>query len=367
MKIDFNALVVFYLFSAVQGLTTSVLLLASARAWPANRWLGLLLVGLSLQTVDSFFIAAGMYSQHNALYFSPLFFSWSYGPLLFFYVRTLATGNPALRKNEGWHFAPVAVQVLFFAFVSVQSLEFKTWFWFNVHKPYTRYLEYYGTIALVLGYGWRSFRLLPAAPSAPGWLRPFLLGLGIFYGLAMFYPVFSTLFLPPLAPKFYLTELVLPVFAYWMGLAGYLRGLAVRQRSQPPPKPKARPEVEPQHLERLRLAMERDRLYRNPTLTLPDLADHVGLTPNAVSACLNSGLGTSFNDFVNGHRLAEVKQRLLTDDVEKLTILGIAYDAGFNSKTTFNRVFKESTGLSPKSFRNTSQPTQWDDPTAQRA
>jgi len=362
MQIDFNALVVFYLLSAAQGLTTSVLLLTSARTWPANRWLGLLLAGLSLQTLDSFLIASGMYRQYNALYFSPIFLSWSYGPLLFFYVRTLATGSSVLRKNEAWHFLPVVVQVLFFALVSVQNLEAKTWFWFNVHKPYTRYVEYYGTIALVLGYGWRVFRLLPAAPSAPGWLRPFLLGLGVFYGLAVLYPVFSTLVLPPRSPKFYLTELVLPVFAYGMGLAGYLR-----QRSQIPPRPKTRPEVEPEHLERLRQAMVRDHLFRNPTLTLPDLASHVGLTPNAVSACLNAGLGTSFNDFVNGYRLAEVKQRLLTDDVEKLTILGIAYEAGFNSKTTFNRVFKESTGLSPKNYRNTSQPTQWDDPAAQRA
>lgn len=362
MKIDFNALVVFYGICAAQGLTTTVLLFTSARVWPANRWLGLLLAGLSLQTVDSFFIQAGIYAQNPRLYFSPLFFGWSYGPLLFFYVRTLATGNGTLRRNERFHFLPVAVQTLFFAVLSLQSLEFKTWFWQHVHKPYTRYVDYYGTIALVLGYGWRSFRLLPTAPSAPGWLRPFLLGLGVFYVLALFYPLFSTLVLPPRSPKFHLTELVLPVFAYWMGLAGYLR-----QRSQLSPKPKVRPDVEPEHLERLRRAMEHDRLFRNPTLTLPDLASHVGLTPNAVSACLNAGLGTSFNDFVNGHRLAEVKQRLLTDDVEKLTILGLAYEAGFNSKTTFNRVFKESTGVSPKSFRNASQPTQWDDPTAQRA
>ncbi|MBC7890992.1 MAG: helix-turn-helix domain-containing protein [Sphingobacteriaceae bacterium] len=149
---------------------------------------------------------------------------------------------------------------------------------------------------------------------------------------------------------------MLPVFAYWLGLAGYLR-----QRAAAPPKTKTRPEVEPEHLQRLTQSMERDGLFRNPELTLPDLAAHLGLTPNAVSACLNAGLGISFNDFVNGHRLAEVKRRLLTDDVEKLTILGIAYEAGFNSKTTFNRVFKESTGLSPKAYRNTSQPTRWDD------
>ncbi len=364
MKINFSVLVIFYLFCLVQGITTSALLLSSARKHPANRWLGLLTAGLTLHVVDFFLTYAGLYRQSNALYFSPIFYSWSFGPLLFFYVRTLASGREDFRRRELLHFVPVAIQALFFGLLSAQSLNVKSDFWLHVHKPYTRYLEYYITIGLVLGYGWRSWRLLPTAPLAPTWLRPFLLGLGAFYGLAIFYPLLSAWLLPPRSPRFYLTELVLPVFAYWLGLAGYLR----QRVSAVPPKAKARtdPDVDPEHLQRLRQAMESDALFRNPTLTLPDLASHVGLTTNAVSACLNAGLGTSFNDFVNGYRLAEVKQRLLTDDVEKFTILGIAYEAGFNSKTTFNRVFKESTGLSPKSFRNTSQPTQRDDAAAPR-
>lgn len=359
MKINLSLLVIFYLFCLVQGATTSALLLSSARRHPANRWLGLLTAGLTLQVVDFFLTYAGIYRQNNALYFSPIYYSWSFGPLLFFYVRALASGQEIFRRKESLHFVPVAVQTVFFVVLSLQDLEFKSWFWVHVHKPYTRYLEYYVTIALVLGYGWRSLRLLPTAPMVPSWVRSFLLGLGAFYILAIFYPLLSTWWLPPRAPKFYLTELVLPVFAYWLGLAGYLR----QRAAEAPAKAKPRPTVavEPEHLRRLTDAMERDGLFRNPELTLPDLAAHVGLTPNAVSACLNAGLGTSFNDFVNGYRLAEVKQRLLTDDVEKLTILGIAYEAGFNSKTTFNRVFKESTGLSPKAYRNTSQPTRWDD------
>jgi len=357
MQINLTPLVIFYLFCLVQGFTTSILLLGSARKHPANRWLGLLTAGLTLQVVDFFLTYAGIYRQNNGLYFSPVYYSWSFGPLLFFYVRTLASGQETFLRKESLHFVPVAIQALFFVVLSLQNLEFKTWFWLQVHKPYTRYLEYYVTIALVLGYGWRSLRLLPAVPQAPAWLRSFLIGLGAFYGLAIFYPLLSTWLLPPRAPKFYLTELVLPVFAYWLGLAGYLRQRVIAVA----PKAKFRPEVEPEHLQRLTQAMERDGLFRNPELTLPDLAAHLGLTPNAVSACLNAGLGTSFNDFVNGYRLAEVQRRLLTDDVEKLTILGIAYEAGFNSKTTFNRVFKGRTGLSPKAYRNTSQPTRWDD------
>lgn len=352
MTIPLDARVLFLLFCLFQGTTTSVLLLASARRHPANRYLGLLLAGLTLHTLDSFLNDAGLYARNNALYFSPIYFSWSYGPLLFLYVRTLAAGRDDFRRADWIHFLPVGIQFAFFAVLVGQSLDTKTWFWMNVHKPLTRYVEYYVTIALVLGYLARSLRVLRPAP--PRWLRSFLLGLGVFYGLAIFYPIFSTLWLPPKAPKFYLTEQVLPVFAYWLGLVGYLRGLAVRGPRTPPeaaPKSRVRPEIEPDQVDVLKRAMTEDGLFRNPALTLADLAAHVGLSAAVVSASLNAGLGQSFNEFVNGYRIAEVKRRLGTPDVERLTILGIAYESGFNSKTTFNRVFKETTGVSPKEYQ----------------
>jgi AraC-like DNA-binding protein len=347
MTIPLDARVLFLLFCLFQGATTSVLLLLSARRHPANRYLGLLLAGLTLHTLDSFLTNAGLYARNNALYFSPIYYSWSYGPLLFFYVRTLAAGRDDFQRRDAVHFLPVAIQFAFFAALATQSLDTKTWFWFTIHKPVTRYVEYYVTIALVLGYLAWSLRLLRTAPVPPNWLRPFLLGLGAFYGLAIFYPVFSTLWLPPKAPKFYLTEQILPVFAYWLGLVGYLRGRA----TVPVAKPKPRPEVGLDQLDRLKRAMTDDGLYRNPTLTLADLAAHVGLSAAAVSARLNAGLGQSFNEFVNGYRIEDVKRRLGTPDVERLTILGLAYEAGFNSKTTFNRVFKELTGVSPKEYQ----------------
>ncbi|MBF9237491.1 helix-turn-helix transcriptional regulator [Hymenobacter sp. BT683] len=102
-------------------------------------------------------------------------------------------------------------------------------------------------------------------------------------------------------------------------------------------------------------------MYRDPDLTLDRLAHHVGLSPNVVSQTINAGLQQSFHDVVNGYRLAEVKQRLLTADARRLTVLALALEAGFNSMTTFNRVFKEKTGLTPKEYQNKYHLTRWDD------
>ena len=64
---------------------------------------------------------------------------------------------------------------------------------------------------------------------------------------------------------------------------------------------------------------------------------------------------------MNGYRIEEVKRRLQAGDTQRLTLLGIAYESGFNSKTTFNRVFKETTGMSPKAYKNMSQNVSWND------
>lgn len=97
-------------------------------------------------------------------------------------------------------------------------------------------------------------------------------------------------------------------------------------------------------------SMVAEKLYLNPTLTLIQMATALKLTPKVISRHINTGFNKSFNDYVNGYRIEEVKRRLKSSDLEKLTILGIAYDSGFNSKTTFNRIFKEFTGMAPSEF-----------------
>jgi AraC-like DNA-binding protein len=89
--------------------------------------------------------------------------------------------------------------------------------------------------------------------------------------------------------------------------------------------------------------------YLEMDLTLGELAASMAATPRDLSEAINAEGGVSFYDFVNGYRL-EAARRLLLDDRDA-RILSIAHRAGFNSKSTFNKVFKSTTGQTPSQFR----------------
>jgi AraC-like DNA-binding protein len=105
---------------------------------------------------------------------------------------------------------------------------------------------------------------------------------------------------------------------------------------------------------RLVALMERDRPYRQPELTLGQLAERLGTTPHRLSEVLNAQLALSFYDFVNGYRVREVQERLSGPDGAQFTYLALALEAGFASKSTFNAAFKKLTGVTPSEYRRAS-------------
>ena len=105
---------------------------------------------------------------------------------------------------------------------------------------------------------------------------------------------------------------------------------------------------------RLVALMEREHPYRQPELTLGDLAERLGTTPHRLSEVLNAQLTLSFYDFVNGYRVREVQQRLVGPDGARYTYLALALEAGFASKSTFNAAFKKLTGVTPSDYRRAS-------------
>jgi len=98
--------------------------------------------------------------------------------------------------------------------------------------------------------------------------------------------------------------------------------------------------------------METEKPYRKSDLRLPDLAERLSVSTNHLSQVLNQELGMSFFEFVNRYRVDEAKKKLIHPDYRHLTFLAIAYEVGFSSKASFNRVFKKFTGQTPSSFVN---------------
>ncbi|MBW2937563.1 tetratricopeptide repeat protein [Aureisphaera sp. CAU 1614] len=92
------------------------------------------------------------------------------------------------------------------------------------------------------------------------------------------------------------------------------------------------------------------KLYLNPDLSLKDLASYLELPANYVSQLLNLGFQKNFSEYVNTFRVNEFKERILQEESKELTIMAVAYDSGFNSKTVFNTFFKKLEGITPNTY-----------------
>jgi AraC-like DNA-binding protein len=96
---------------------------------------------------------------------------------------------------------------------------------------------------------------------------------------------------------------------------------------------------------------DQEKPYLNPELSLSDIAEQLKTNTSVLSAVINSGFDKNFNDFVNSYRIEDFKTKINTPQYKHLTLLAVAFDCGFNSKTTFNRAFKKLVGQNPSEFQ----------------
>ncbi|MCG3269349.1 AraC family transcriptional regulator [Yoonia sp. I 8.24] len=100
---------------------------------------------------------------------------------------------------------------------------------------------------------------------------------------------------------------------------------------------------------RVETAMRTDTLYLDPSLSLQKLSRHVGALPNQVSQTLNQEIGASFFDYVARWRIGASKPLIMAGD---LSVLAVALEVGFNSRSAFYKAFKRETGMTPKGYQN---------------
>ena len=103
--------------------------------------------------------------------------------------------------------------------------------------------------------------------------------------------------------------------------------------------------------------MKTERPYLDSDLTLPKLAEDLEVSTHHLSQIINEVHGKNFFNFINEYRVEEVKRKIQDPTFDNYSLLGIAFESGFNSKSAFNRVFKNITGITPSQFRDSLPPS----------
>ena len=386
------------LLGAVQGFILGGLLFFSAknrqpesakRRLP-NRLLAVLLFLISLACLKLYCVQQGWFNTVPFLRlvdaFIPLIIVMPVGPLIFFYIRSSTDPDFRLTKKDRIHFYPLLIDlvpqltaILFILGLLTHTVKNNPGPWGSFIDNYNVYADIPRWIAATW-YIWKAARYLsglkvaqPAGPPTIGafpqlrspagtqppaqwtWLRQFIRLFQVFQGIWLIYLI------PYIIPRYtdrlldwvdwYPVYVPLAILIYWLGIKGY----SMSQREFPAKKETAgQTLLTAAELElataSLKKAMETDKLYLNPTLTVSLVAEHTGMAPKHLSAILNQHLNKSFNEFVNGYRIQEIKRRLGQPESKDLTIAGLAYECGFNSQPTFQRAFKAVTGLSPREY-----------------
>jgi AraC-like DNA-binding protein len=146
------------------------------------------------------------------------------------------------------------------------------------------------------------------------------------------------------------------ILIYTIGYKG-LRQPEIFTSEVEPPKnsSETRNEVSLEQIEKLsaqiQKVMQREKPYLDPSLTIRDLANRANIPDYRLSQVINDYFEKNFFEFVNRYRIEEAKQRLQDPNYENFTILAIANDVGFNSKSSFNTAFKRFTQKTPSSYR----------------
>lgn len=365
---------VWLFFFALQILVFSVLLLS--RPEKASRWLGWFALLSSLYLCPWMFGHDGWYGKEGFrefLFFVPFQQFYFLGPVLFAYIRALLYPARSLSWRDGLHFLPGLFYLLYSIVVWVTDVwildeyyfyadgrdkDLAPWYQITGLISMTAYLG--GSLRLYQRYRKRIFAELSYAETVLfTWIRHFLWALLTIVILRL-----SFLVLTPgwgdFGTKFWY-YLCFGILAYLVALRGYRYALlqtnvhplpslpSIADTPVPDPTPVLTAETAVLK-QRLRQGMETEKWFESPTLTLTEMAERMQISTKQLSALINQGFGKNFNDFVNEYRVAAVGERLKAGEQQSYTLLSIALACGFNSKTTFNRVFKKFNGQTPRQY-----------------
>ncbi len=295
-----------------------------------------------------------------------------YGPIFFFYIRSMTDVKKFLLKDVIWHVLPFIVFLLLSFFLNEYSVFHKIVSFTAVVSGLSYCIVSYGllkkhraTICDVFSY---------TEKVNLQWLSNFLAGLVVIWVGVFILVALNKVFNISLSLNWFF--LIIPLFITYIGFYGFKQRVVftdqyvreIEEKSEDKDKlfieensiktEKAaykKSGLDTRKMEdiyqQLQNIMQAKALYLQPALSLKELASELRLPSHYITQTLNDYADKSFYDFINLYRVEAFKESVGKKENENLSLLGIAFDCGFNSKSSFNRIFKKVTNYSPSEYK----------------
>jgi AraC-like DNA-binding protein len=381
-----NFVNVILLLAGAQGVLLSVLLFHKHGRLLANRLLAYMIFFYSLVLLDLMLWEVGAYK--NNVYLALILHGLPFliAPLHYLYVKYLTQSAGHFNRGDWLHFTPFLLYRLYLTpfFMSSWKKFLEDVLYLQTGLTVDDFLFNWSVIIQGIVYMVLALRLirqyslhLTDVFSSPDkiritWVRNItLIALSVFI-LFLVENIFMLAGIN-VSDFFNLSSFVAAVAIYAMGYWGLLRaeifsqpGIAESicqmqqmalddnikgQESPKYSKSGLSEEKAARYEQTLMRLMESDQPYRDANLTLHKLASLLNISPHNLSELINTRLHQSFFDFINTYRVEEVKKNIHRPDKHHLTLLALGFEAGFNSKSSFNAIFKKHTGLTPSQYR----------------
>ena len=331
----------------------------------ANKYLGLFVVTLGFAMLEIPLFYQKNHLQNPYLFEMIGLIRFLTTPLLYISILYFTSINKKFEKKVLWHFLPFVIFLIFRLpfFITGKNIEFSyetgriVFFVLRIALPLQTIIYWslsFGKLQIHL----KNLHQISSSTEKTDlvWLKYFLLILMLII-LFWFNLVFFNLeYLIQFTPYIYLLSVFFlayfslqqkEIFDFSKSELNELSSVQIYKKDSPKRVSGNRlSELD----EKLRILTKSEKVYLENDLSLPKLAKRLDASCNETSFIINELYQDNFYNYINKYRIEEAKTLLVSDKYNQLNVLGIAYESGFNSKTTFNTTFKKHTGMSPTEF-----------------
>lgn len=347
-------------------------------------WLAGLILALCITNLPSMLGFMGIYILGQDWWFFPQDTGLIIGPLVYFYLKSQTNVQFKFQTLDYWHFLPYVIYFFYHLLVFLSGKECVDFWAQSVHNRlligmWERIAEnvsllVYTVLSLRLYQRYR--RWLPTERSdietiRLGWYQHFL-ALVVVSVLAAIVWFLLGLFMPLSYQDDWILRAIVAFNICYISFKGYIQVQPHRltfdtnklsgsdaEPNHPEANTKKTEKTDPAEVQiwckKVEAIMQTEKLHLNPELCLSDVSEKLHSHNSWISYVINTGFQKNFNDFVNAYRVADFQEKVNDPKLSHYTLLALAFECGFNSKSTFNRAVKKATGQLPSTFGTKTQ------------